>query len=74
MKKVLFVIGVLLVVPATLVLAYQINTTLGLGVLIFWWASLTWLARRLGVVQPCGSGACTIEQRQQQQKQQEETS
>ncbi len=60
-KRLLFIIGVLLVVPATLVFAYQVNSTLGLGLLIFWWATLTWLARRLGIVQPCGSGACTIE-------------
>lgn len=68
-KSLLFIIGVLLVVPVTLVFSYQISSALGLGVLVFWWATLTWLARRLGIVQPCGRGSCTIEQREQNQSQ-----
>lgn len=66
-KTILFVIGLLIFVPPTLVIAYTVDPggLLGLVTLIFWWAVLTWLARRLGIVEPCG-GACSITPRSEE--------
>lgn len=62
-KTLLFILGVLVIVPPSLVLAYGFHSAVGLVTIVFWWALLTWLARRLGIVQPCGHGACSIHTR-----------
>lgn len=72
-KTILFIVGLLIFVPPTLVFAYTFDPGggLGLATLIFWWAVLTWLGRRLGIVEPCGcGGACSIEPRSEEPSEQ----